>query len=63
MQAEWPLAALIGYIQTWSATRAMAKAEGRGRIDAFRRALAEAWGPEATVRTIRWPLSLRVGRV
>lgn len=63
LRAEWPLAGLIGYIETWSAVRAMAKAEGRARIESFRGELADAWGPEANVRTIRWPLSLRVGWV
>lgn len=62
IRMNWALADFAGYVETWSAVRAMAKAEGRARIDAFRRDLARAWGQAATVRPIRWPLSVRTGR-
>ena len=54
---------MIGYVETWSAVQAMEKAEGRAPMEAFRRNLARAWGAEAMVRCVRWPLSMRVGRV
>jgi SAM-dependent methyltransferase len=67
MRADWALADVIGYVATWSAVRAMAQATGRAPLEAFRRDLARAWGErggsEATVRPVRWPLSLRVGRL
>ena len=63
MRADWALADVVGYVETWSAVRAMARATGRAPIPELRRDLARAWGPEATVRPVRWPLALRVGRL
>lgn len=65
MRVEWNLADALGYVDTWSAVRAleMEGAEGRAALDAFRRDLARAWGPDESVWVIRWPLALRVGRL
>jgi SAM-dependent methyltransferase len=63
MRVHWTLAQLAGYIETWSALRAMEKALGRGEIEQFYRDLASAWGDETKAREITWPLALRVGRV
>ena len=63
MVAEWTLKQLIGYVETWSATRALLRAEGEAATSAFRRELAAAWGPESAIRTIRWPVAVRVGRM
>jgi ubiquinone/menaquinone biosynthesis C-methylase UbiE len=60
---EWDLPATIGYVETWSATTALRQAKGDAPIEKFRRDLAEAWGSKETVRLIRWPLSIRLGRV
>jgi len=58
----WPLPALIGYLDTWSAVRAMEGAIGRAPFDAVAAELAEAWGDPAQRRTIRWPLAILAGR-
>jgi SAM-dependent methyltransferase len=63
IRVSWALADLVGYVETWSAVRAIEKAEGRAPIEAFRRSLASVWGAEASARPVRWPLSLRVGRL
>jgi len=42
---------------------ALQRAEGQAPLEAFYRELAGAWGPADRVRTVRWPLTLRVGRV
>lgn len=63
MCQEWTLGRLIGYVETWSAVRALEAAEGCAAVEAFRRELARAWGRAGVVRPVRWPLSLRVGRV
>lgn len=55
------LSAVLGYIETWSAVRRLVRAEGRERLDGFRKELANAWGPPEERRSVRWPLSLRVG--
>lgn len=62
IRREWRLEDLVGYIGTWSAVWALEQAAGRGSVATFRRELTGAWGPPA-VRTVRWPLALRVGRV
>ncbi|QFU17324.1 class I SAM-dependent methyltransferase [Microvirga thermotolerans] len=60
---SWRAADLIGYADTWSAVRAAEKALGREPIDAFARDLVAAWGDPERRRTIRFPLSFRIGRV
>jgi SAM-dependent methyltransferase len=62
IRLDWRLEELVGYVGTWSAVWALERAQGQGSFATFRRELAKAWGP-ATVRTVRWPLALRVGRV
>jgi SAM-dependent methyltransferase len=63
IRMEWSLEQFLGYLETWSAILAMQKAEGRERIEGFRADLAHAWGPEGTVKTVHWPIGMRVGRV
>jgi SAM-dependent methyltransferase len=63
IEAAWTLDAFSGYVDTWSAVKAAEAALGRGPIERFREELASAWGDPATRRPLRFPLSLRVGRV
>ncbi|OLC73141.1 MAG: SAM-dependent methyltransferase [Gemmatimonadetes bacterium 13_1_40CM_4_69_8] len=63
IRLDWRLDDLIGYVATWSAVWALEQAEGQGPLGRFRRDLEAAWGPATVVRTVRWPLALRVGRV
>lgn len=61
MTADWPLARLIGYFASWSATGRYRQARGEDPVAALAERLAEAWGDPATERTVTWPLALRVG--
>lgn len=63
IRVDWTLVDMMGYIETWSAVRAMERVEGRGPIVAFEKQLARAWGDPKAARPVRWPLSLRVGHV
>jgi SAM-dependent methyltransferase len=63
IRLDWRLEDLIGYVGTWSAVWALEQAVGQGPFATFRRELAGAWGSAAAVRTVRWPVALRVGRV
>ena len=63
IRLDWRLEDLVGYIGTWSAVWALEQAQGQGPFTTFRRELTNAWGPASAVRTVRWPLALRVGRV
>jgi SAM-dependent methyltransferase len=60
---SWTFPEFIGYIDTWSAVREAEKAVGREPIITFADALARVWGAPHRRRGIRWPLSMRVGRV
>lgn len=60
---DWDLAAFLGYLSTWSATRAALEA-GQGRlIDAFAEDIAALWGEPETMRPVRWPIAMRLGRL
>lgn len=61
MHAEWDLTDLLGYLGTWSASQRYAAARGADPLDGIRSDLAAAWGEASAVRTVRWPLHLRVG--
>jgi len=63
IRLDWRLAELVGYVGTWSAVGGLEQAQGPGPFATFRRDLASAWGPATAVRTVRWPLAVRVGRV
>lgn len=63
MRESWTLDDLAGYVGTWSAVRALEAEEGEGAVRAFREDLARAWGDPSAERTVRWPLTLLVGRV
>jgi SAM-dependent methyltransferase len=63
IEVHWRASDLIGYADTWSAVRGAEKALGRGPVEQFRRDLLKAWGDPDRGRTIRFPLSLRVGRL
>ena len=63
IRLDWRLEDLVGYIGTWSAVWALQRAGGQGPFATFRLELADAWGPATAIRTVRWPLALRVGRV
>jgi SAM-dependent methyltransferase len=63
LRETWSLDQWLGYVETWSATAALARSGGRGTIDDFYRSIARLWGMPGTTRAIRWPLALRLGCV
>ncbi len=63
IEVQWQASDLIGYVDTWSAVRQAEKALGRAPVEEFQRNLLERWGDPERRRTIRFPLSLRVGRI
>lgn len=62
MQEQWSLPQLLGYIGTWSASQRYREALGKDPVERLARELTSLWGKPASVRQVRWPLSLRVGR-
>jgi SAM-dependent methyltransferase len=63
VSAPVSLARFVGYLGTWSAARQYAKAHGADPLERFAAEFAAAWGDPSTIRTLRWELSVRVGRV
>lgn len=63
LRDEWTLEQLQGYVETWSAVRSLVREQGDAPLSGLRSELARAWGDPARRREIRWPLSVRVGRV
>jgi SAM-dependent methyltransferase len=61
MKARWSLAHILGYLRTWSATRAFMVARDTDPIELVRSDLASAWGEPQRQRLVSWPLTIRVG--
>jgi SAM-dependent methyltransferase len=63
LEHRWSVEQLLGYVGTWSAVQSLNKA-GRGQdLEQFGHELRAAWGHPSRERVVRWPLSLRLGRV
>jgi SAM-dependent methyltransferase len=62
MTADWTLDELLGYLGTWSATRAYREQRGEDPLPALRARLVPGWGAPEARRTVRWPLPVRIGR-
>jgi SAM-dependent methyltransferase len=62
MSADWSTDELLGYLATWSATRACIEGMGNDPLPALRAALTRAGGPASQRHRVEWPLALRVGR-
>ena len=62
MDERWNLGQLLGYIGTWSASQRYREALGTDPVEGLTRELTVLWGDPASLRRVRWPLSLRVGR-
>lgn len=63
MEQSWPLERLLGYLRTGSSTQAFVRAVGPRRLEELMLALRAAWGDPERARTVRWPLTIRAGRV
>lgn len=61
MSAEWSFDHLLGYLNTWSATKAYEKQTGNNPVALSAERLKAAWG-EKEKRKVSWPLVLYVGR-
>jgi len=61
MKAHWSLAHLVGYLRTWSATRAFLIATRIDPVEGIISDLSTAWGKPDREWLINWPLSIRAG--
>ncbi len=63
MTARWDLGRFIGFMRSWSGVAALEKALGPEPMNALEQELRPLWGPDGSVRDVRWPLVVRVGRL
>ena len=61
MIGQWNLEHLVGYLQSWSATQRFIAANRRDPLEQIIDELRRAWGNPQEVRTVLWPLILRIG--
>ena len=62
MQVSWPLAQLLGYLGSWSASARYREATGKDAVEALGQVLLGSWGDPARPRTVSWPLAILAGR-
>ncbi len=60
---DWDLAAFMGYLSTWSATRSAREAGHGAVLTRFAAEFAPLWGDPARVRRVDWPIAMRLGRL
>jgi SAM-dependent methyltransferase len=60
---EWDLPAFLGYLSTWSATRAALEAGEGALLDRFVADITALWGEPETPRPVQWPIAMRLGRI
>lgn len=63
MRVDWNLRQLLAYLTSWSAAQKYLKATGEGAVASVADELAAAWHEPEHVRTVRWTLGVRAGRV
>jgi len=63
MQSNWDLSDLVGFINSWSASRHYLANNGPDSLHKVWTDLENTWGASTEKRLIRWPLYLRVGRI
>jgi len=63
MSANWDYHHFLGYMNTWSATKAFIRTNGFSPLERLDKEFTSAWGDPAAVRTVRWAFYVRVGRI
>ncbi len=62
LQAAWPLARLLGYFSSYSASKRHREATGQDPVELHAAALAADWGDPDAVRPVSWPLFVHACR-
>ena len=60
---EWSQPQLFGYISTWSAVRRAREAGKEELLIRFFEAIERSWGEPETLRSISWPINMRIGKI
>jgi len=62
MRQRWERTHLLGYLRTWSATSRYVDAKGVDPLASLEQRLEPLWPQASQVRTVSWPLAIRLGR-
>jgi hypothetical protein len=62
LHERWSFAELTGYLRSWSAVARYAAEHERDPVLDLERTIEKHWGNAGERHSVRWPLSLRVGR-
>jgi len=63
IRVDWPLAAFLGYLLTWSAVLSAREAGREDLLAAFAADITAAWGDPQRRRPVSWPINMRIGRI
>jgi SAM-dependent methyltransferase len=63
IRRDWDFAAFLGYLSTWSAIRRVEQAGHMDMVDRFVAEFEAVWGDPDMRRLVRWPITMRLGRV
>jgi SAM-dependent methyltransferase len=62
IERDWSLPELIGYIETWSATKRARAAGEAARVEVFVAEARALWGDREVRHRATWPVRMRLGR-
>jgi ubiquinone/menaquinone biosynthesis C-methylase UbiE len=62
MSHQWKFEQLMGYLESWSALQKCRKETGGDPLKVAHDLLEADWGDKGSIRTVTWPLAVRVGR-
>lgn len=63
LTADWTLGRFLGYLESWSALATYKEANGVNPLVEFKPRFERGWGDPDQLKTMRWPLTIRVGIV
>jgi SAM-dependent methyltransferase len=63
ISADWTIDQLLSYIRTWSSVTRCTRATGADPVTDLAPRLVRLWGGKNLVRGVRWPISVRAGRL
>lgn len=63
IERSWSVHDFLGYVSTWSATRNALEQGQAQMLDRFAADLLDMWGEPESSRPVRWPISMRLGRI
>jgi ubiquinone/menaquinone biosynthesis C-methylase UbiE len=61
MTTQWNLDQLFGYLRTWSSAQRFIAAREADPVQEIIHQIRDAWGSPDQIRSVVWPLTLRVG--